>query len=203
MERITLAMTATTTLRRCVAIAATLLLIPTLAACGFGAQTNQQYQSAAGSDNRDGMVQILNAAVVIPSTGSTHGTFLGSFVNTSTSDPAIQSTFTNGVTATIESISITTPTGGTVNPMITLAPDSSYSPQPTAVAGKHGIPITVPANLQQGLNPADGAYVTMTFVINTDSAQTITMRVPVFPADNPGSYYTKYLPVASAHASKH
>ncbi|MGN6721169.1 MAG: hypothetical protein ACTHJM_00995 [Marmoricola sp.] len=182
-----------TTLRRRVSATAVLLLVPTLAACGFGVQTNKQYQSGAGVDNRDGIVQILNAAVIIPAAGSTDGTFVGSFVNTSGSDPATQASYTPGQAATVESISITTPAGGTVDPKITLAPSTSYNPQPADQPGDHGVAITVPANLAQGANPADGAYVTMKFVINTGSAQTITMRVPVFPASDPNNYWAKYL----------
>ena len=183
-------MIAMTTLRRRGSAAAVLLLVPALAACGFGVQTNKQYQSGAGVDNRDGIVQILNAAVIIPQAGATEGTFVGSFVNTSGSDPA--EGVNQGQAATVESISITTPTGGTVDPKITLAPNSSYNPQPADKPGDHGVPITLPADLAQGPNPADGAYVTMKFVINTGSAQTITMRVPVFPA-NPSNFWAKYL----------
>lgn len=177
-------MIAMTTLRRRASATAVLFLVPTLAACGFGVQTNKQYQSGAGVDNRQSPVEILNAAVVIPQPGATNGVFVGSFVN---SYPA-------GQTATVESISITTPAGGTVDPKITLAPNSSYSPQPTGQPGNQAVPITVPADLTQGANPADGAYVTMSFVINTGTAQTITMRVPVFPANAPHNFWAKYLP---------
>lgn len=186
-------MIAMTTLRRRVSATAVLLLVPTLAACGFGVQTNKQYQSGAGVDNRDGIVQILNAAVIIPQAGSTEGTFVGSFVNTSGSDPATQSSYSQGQAATVESISITTPMGGTVDPKITLAPNSSYNPQPADKPGNHGVPITVPADLAQGSNPADGAYITMKFVINASSAQTVTMRVPVFPVSDPNNFWAKYL----------
>ena len=195
-------MIAMTTLRRRGSAAAVLLLVPALAACGFGVQTNKQYQSGAGVDNRDGVVQILNAAVVIPKAGSTQGTFLGTFVNTSGSDPAEQASYTQGQAATIESISITSPAGGTVDPKITLAPNSSYNPQPAGQPGDHGVSISVPADLTQGSNPADGAYVTMKFVINSASAQTITMRVPVFLSSAPNSFWAKYVaPTASTPTS--
>lgn len=186
-------MIAMTTLRRRGPATAALLLVPALAACGFGVQTNRQYQSGAGADSRDGVVQILNAAVVIPQAGSTDGTFVGTFVNTSGSDPAGQGSYTQGHAATVESISITTPVGGTVDPKITLAANSSYNPQPADQPGNHGVSIKVPADLAQGANPADGAYVTMKFVINTGSAQTITMRVPVFPATDPSDFWAKYV----------
>ena len=194
-------MTVMTILRRRGSALAVLLLVPTLAACGFGVQTNKQYQAGAGVDNRDGIVQILNAAVVIPKVGATNGVFVGSFANTSGSDPAVQTSYTTGQAAAVESISITKPAGGTVNPNITLAPMTSYNPQPASQPGPHGVPITVPADLAQGGNPADGAYVTMTFVINTGTAQTITMRVPVFLADAPNNYWAQYLPVSGTTAT--
>lgn len=188
-------MTVMTKLRRRGSATAALLLVPALAACGFGVQTNKQYQAGAGVDNRDGIVQILNAAVVLPQAGATNGVFLGSFVNTSGSDPAQQANYTPGQTATVESISITNPAGGsTVDPHITLAPTSAYNPQPTSQPGDHGVPITVPADLTQGGNPADGAYVTMAFVINSGTSQTITMRVPVFLASSAHNYWAQYLP---------
>jgi len=182
-------MNAMTTLRRRAAGAAVLTLVPTLAACGFGVQSKKQYQSGAGADNREGIVQILNAAVVIPQHGATNGVFVGTFVNTSGIDTAVAS---QGSAATIESISVTSPSGATVDPKITLAPNSSYNPQPTAQPGNHGVPITVPANV------ADGAYITMKFVINTGTAQTITMRVPVFPGSDPQNFWSKYAPSSTA-----
>ena len=194
-------MIAMTTLRRRASASAVLLLVPALAACGFGVQTNKQYQSGAGVDNRQSVVNILNAAIVIPQPGATNGVFVGTFVNTSGSDPANQSTYTAGQAATVESISITTPAGGTVDPKISLAPNSSYNPQPTDKPCNHGVAITVPADLTQGANAADGAYVTMSFVINAGTAQTVTMRVPVFPANAPNNYWAQYLPSTTATPS--
>lgn len=190
-------MNAMTTLRRRAAGMAVIFLVPTLAACGFGVQTNKQYQAGAGVDNRDSVVNILNAAVIVPQSGSTNGVFVGTFVNTSGNNSFDPSSPTQGQAATVESISITTPAGGTVDPQLTLAPGGSYNPQPADQPGTHGVPITVPADLAQGANPADGAYVTMKFVINTGTAQTITMRVPVFPATDPHNYWAKYLPASS------
>ncbi|WP_310962268.1 copper chaperone PCu(A)C [Nocardioides terrisoli] len=66
-------------LRRRLAGPALLLLIPLTAACGFGAQTDQVYQAAAGSNNRSGEVDILNAVVVSKTPGT--GTFAGTLVN--------------------------------------------------------------------------------------------------------------------------
>ena len=191
-----------TTIRRHVvgrraAATATMLLVPTLAACGFGAQTNQQYQSAAGTDNRTSVVQILNAAIVIPKVGDTNGVFVGSFVNNSTSDPAegLTGAAANGVSATVESVAVTSPSGSpAVEPKITLAAGTSYDPQPVGQAGDQGIPLTIPATVP------DGGYVQVSFVIDTagSSTQTVTMAVPVFPADNSDSVFAPYLPTSTA-----
>jgi hypothetical protein len=75
-----------TTLRRRVAVAALLLLVPTLAACGFGEQTDAVYQAATGVNSRTGQVWILNALIVSSTDGT--GTFAGSLVNESQTKPA-------------------------------------------------------------------------------------------------------------------
>lgn len=67
------------TLRRRVALAALLLLVPTLAACGFGDQTDQVYQAAVGVNDRTGQVWVLNGLIVSDTDGS--GTFAGSLTN--------------------------------------------------------------------------------------------------------------------------
>lgn len=179
------------TLRRYRAATAVLVLVPTLAACGFGVQSNKQYQSGAGTDNRDGVIQVMNAAIVIPQVGATNGVFVGTFVNNSANDPAEDASYTAGQTATVSSMAITNPSGGTVAPNITLAPNASYNPQPTAQPGDHGIPVTVPSTV------SDGGYVTMQFVITAGTSQTVTMNVPVFPASAQNSFYAKYLPATT------
>ncbi|HET8603093.1 MAG TPA: hypothetical protein VFM09_04135 [Marmoricola sp.] len=70
-----------TPLRRRVALAGLLLLTPLVGACGFNYQTDQVYQPATGTDNRDGQVYILNAMVVTVNGGK--GTFAGTLVNES------------------------------------------------------------------------------------------------------------------------
>lgn len=73
-------------LRRRLTGPALLLLVPLLAACGgFGAATDQVYQSSAGAINRSSPVNVLNALVVSGTDGT--GTFAGTLVNTNQSQP--------------------------------------------------------------------------------------------------------------------
>ncbi|ROR92501.1 hypothetical protein [Nocardioides aurantiacus] len=67
--------------RRRLAAASLVLLLPGLGACGFGAQTNKVYQPAVGSNARGESVDVLGAVVVSEDEGS--GTFVASLVNTS------------------------------------------------------------------------------------------------------------------------
>lgn len=67
--------------RRRLAAASLVLLLPGLGACGFGAQTNQVYQPAVGANERGESVDVLGAVVVSEEEGS--GTFVASLVNTS------------------------------------------------------------------------------------------------------------------------
>lgn len=172
---------------RRLAAAATLLLVPALGACGFGAQTDQQYQVGAGTDNREAVVQILNAAIVVPKLGSTTGYFVGSFVNNSIDNPARDE---HAVDATVSSITVA---GSAVTtPKLAVKATSAYTPQPAAAHGNKAIPLTVPADL------SDGAYVSVAFVIMSGGdSKTVTMQVPVFPANNQHSTFAQYLP---AHA---
>lgn len=66
--------------RRRLAAASVALLLPTLGACGFGAQTNQVYQPAVGANEKGASVDVLGAVVVSEEKGS--GTFVASLVNT-------------------------------------------------------------------------------------------------------------------------
>lgn len=84
-----------TRLRRAAFAAA--LLAPVLTACGFGAQTDQIYQAAQGTDDRTTSVKILNATIVAGTNGA--GTFAGSFVNESGADETIVNVTADGVTA--------------------------------------------------------------------------------------------------------
>ena len=67
--------------RRLASIAAATAALASLSACGtnFGAQTNQQYQAAAGANHRSGDVQVLGAVLVANADGS--ATLSGALLN--------------------------------------------------------------------------------------------------------------------------
>jgi copper(I)-binding protein len=94
--------------RRRVAAAALVLLVPMLAACGFNAQTDLVYQPAAGANNRDGVVDVLNAVVVSDTEGE--GTFAGTLVNKGTDPDTLVSV--SDATGTVD---VDVPPGQAVN----------------------------------------------------------------------------------------
>jgi hypothetical protein len=68
-------------LRRVLAAAAVVLAAPVMSSCGigFGAQTDQVYNPTAGTDDRSGSVDVLNALIVSAHKGS--GTVIATLVN--------------------------------------------------------------------------------------------------------------------------
>jgi len=68
-------------LRRVLAAAAVVLAAPVMSSCGvgFGAQTDQIYNPSAGTDDRSGAVNVLNALIVSAHDGS--GTVVATLVN--------------------------------------------------------------------------------------------------------------------------
>lgn len=101
-------------LSRTVAMAAATLALaaPALSACGFEMATDRVYTPAAGTNNRDGSVDVLNAVVVSTEPGS--GTFIASLSNNSTEEPAtLEGLSGEGVEAEVEPIEI--PEGALVN----------------------------------------------------------------------------------------
>lgn len=63
-----------------------LLLTAPLSSCGFDLATNRVYTPAAGANDRDASVDVLNAVIVSAEEGS--GTFIATFVNNDTEEPA-------------------------------------------------------------------------------------------------------------------
>jgi hypothetical protein len=70
---------------RLVAIALVLAL-PLLGSCGFDRKTNMIYTPGAGTNNREGQVNVLAAVVASAQAGS--GTFIATLSNTSAVEPA-------------------------------------------------------------------------------------------------------------------
>lgn len=91
---------------------AALLLAPTLAACGFNAQTDQVYQPSTGVNDRDGSVDVLNALIVSGTDGS--GTFAATLVNNDQDQSDELTGVTGeGVTASMEPVAVSA--AGVVN----------------------------------------------------------------------------------------
>jgi hypothetical protein len=105
-------------LRRTLVLATCVLAVcaPVLTSCGFDYATDRIYTPAAGVNNRDASIDVLGAVIVSSEEGS--GTFIASFANNSTEEPATvealegvdQSQLTAGEFAPVE-----VPPGGLVN----------------------------------------------------------------------------------------
>ena len=146
--------------RRSIAAAAILLAAPVLASCGFGEQTDQVYNAAAGVDNRSGSVYVLNALIVSGSNGS--GTVVASLVNSDeqNNDALTGITGITGDGLTVNGPSRTAlPAGGNVN----LSDLGRYS-----ASGRDVVP---------------GKFVKLTFTFQR--AQQVTLDVPVMSSSNP------------------
>lgn len=89
-----------TSVRRRLAAASMVLVVPALGACGFNEQTDQVYQPGVGVNERTQTVDVL-AAVVVSSTDG-EGVFVASLVNGSQSkDDELTSISGDGVQATL------------------------------------------------------------------------------------------------------
>lgn len=86
-----------------------------LSSCGFDYATDREYSVNSADDNRDGVVDVLNAVVVSAAEGS--GTFVASFSNNDTTEEqtltAVAGQDTSVDAAEFEPITI--PAGGLVN----------------------------------------------------------------------------------------
>lgn len=144
--------------RRRLAAAPLIFALLLLAGCGFSVQTDQVYQPATGTDNRDGSVYVLNALVV--SGGPDTGRLVASLVNENQTTPDKLLNVTGPQLQAASPGAVPIPAGGLVN----LAT---------------GNPITITGG---GLSA--GNFVTMTFAF-ANSAR-VTMLVPV--VDHSGDY---------------
>lgn len=152
--------------QRRVAIAS-LLLAPTLGACGFSVQTDQVYQAAVGADERDSNVDVLNAVIV--SNGSGQGTFAGSLVNNTGTEDAIEEVTADSGVKVVSGGPVVVPAYGLVNLSESLEPSGSI------------------ALVLDGESVAAGGYVTLTFTFK--SADPVTVRTPVVDATGEGQDY--------------
>ena len=143
--------------RRSWALAAgALLLAVPLSSCGFDNATEREYTQAAGANNRDASVDVLNAVIVSADEGS--GTFVATFVNNDVSEDG-----------TIEAIT----------PTVDTAHVADFSPI-TVDPGGH---VYLGAEGEEGVAVEGefgaGATVPMTFELS--GGQVVQMTVPVVP----------------------
>ena len=141
--------------RRSWALAAgALLLAVPLSSCGFDNATEREYTQAAGANNRDASVDVLNAVIVSADEGS--GTFVATFVNNDVSEDGTIEAITPTVdTARVADFSpITVDPGGHVYL-------GAEGEEGVAVEGEFGAGATVP----------------MTFELS--GGQVVQMTVPV------------------------
>ena len=118
-----------------------ILLAAPLSSCGFDPATNRINTIAAGTNNRDASVDVLGAVVVSSEEGS--GTFIASFVNNSTTEPAsVDAMDSPGgeVTVQAESFPVEIEAGSLVN----LALDDQGVP----LEGDFGAGDVIPLSLQ-------------------------------------------------------
>jgi len=161
-------------IQRRAAIAA-LFLAPTLAACGFSAQTDQVYQAAAGVNDRSGDVEILNAQVVSAEDGT--GTFVATFDNNTDTADRLVSVTGGGVTATSDGVVI--PADGVAN---------------LAEPAETGSPVQVQLD---GDAVRAGGWIRLTFVFA--NGQSTKLLVPVVA--NSEDYHDVPLPSGPAATS--
>ena len=149
--------------RRSIAAAAVVLVVPVLAGCGvnFRAQTDQVYNPSVGVDDRSGQVDVLNALIVSGAAGS--GTVVASLSNNDEEHPDTL----KSVTGALDDSSIkVTPGGDTTIPAGGLL----------NLATKGRI-------FAQGQQITPGAFVNITF--NFDRAGAVTVDVPVVSSSDP------------------
>ena len=144
-------------LRRTLAtVAASLALVSALAACGFNYPTDRINNITSGANDRDGTVNVLNAAIV--SKEANLGTFVATLVNTSQT----------------QQVSVTSITGdGTAVGQVSMDPFPINPNGLVNLAAQGGIPI-------QGTF-ALGQFVTLSIAF--DNGETSTLSVPVVADD--------------------
>jgi hypothetical protein len=83
-----------------ITIGALVLAVPGLSACGFSYATDREYTPGNGTNNLDGIVDVLNAVIVSSEDGS--GTFVASLSNNSVDDTISFDSLSFGSNSTIE-----------------------------------------------------------------------------------------------------
>jgi hypothetical protein len=165
-------------LRRVLAAAAVVLAAPVISSCGvgFGAQTDQIYNPSAGTDDRSGAVDVLNALIVSAHDGS--GTVIATLVNNNQT----RADRLTGISGTGSNSSVRVQAGGATtippNGLVNLADQGSIS-----ITGKNVVP---------------GRFIDLTFSFQHGASATLSTLV-VSAADP--QYSSVPLPTPSSSAS--
>ena len=134
---------------------ALVLALPLLTSCGFNKATDKVYTPGAGTNDRDGDVDVLAAVVVAAQPGS--GTFLASLSNNSSTDAA-------ELTEMAGAGEWQDLTFGEIDPPIEIAPQGFVN-----LVDEPGISVT------GDYGAGDFVELTLSF----ESGDTVTMNVPV------------------------
>ncbi|MET3962396.1 copper(I)-binding protein [Marmoricola sp. OAE513] len=151
------------------------LIAPALAACGFGAQTDQPYQPAQGAYKRSASAEIHNAVVVAAENGS--GTFAGSIVNNTNEELALTGVTGDGITATSDGVKIAP------NGIVNLATPVKGLPQ-LSLAGS-AIKVGEHVRLTFTFSDGDSLTVNATIVSNDPEDGNEYLEVPMAPTETP------------------
>ena len=103
-------------LRIALLFGALVLAVPGVSACGFNYATDRENNLANGANNKDGVVDVLNAVIVSSEDGS--GTFIASLSNNSPDEAISMDSLSFGANSTVEVASfapIEVPPHGLVN----------------------------------------------------------------------------------------
>jgi len=137
-------------------VAASLALVSALAACGFNYPTDRINNITAGANDRNGTVNVLNAAIVSKADNS--GTFVGTFVN---NDPS-------------KVVSIASIAGNNLYV-------GQENQQPVPIAPKGLVDLASQGGVPMNGTFKAGDFVPMTFTF--DNGETATFDVPVVSDD--------------------
>lgn len=156
---------------RGIAAGALVLAVPSLAGCGMNFATDKVYTPAPGANERDGDVDVLNAAIVASQDGK--GTLVATLSNNVQAAPGDEDTagedtltaVSGDVTATLPGKKLLIPAGGLLA-LNSAGAGSTDQPGPKRAAG---IPVTGDFAI------GDFVMVTLTFA----NAGTVDIEVPV------------------------
>jgi copper(I)-binding protein len=167
-------------IRRAVATAVVVIATAALSGCGssFNAQTDQIYQPAVGSNNRESQVYVLNALLV---TGGTSGALVAGLLNEADTEDAL-----TGVTAKANNGNDLT---------ATIVGDQIPLPSRSLVRLSQDADVAISASDAAELGAGGSISVTFTF----RNADPVTLDAPIVSKEGP--YIDVPLPTPSVSSS--